>query len=159
MQASGKKLVIQAPPTGSISLLYEGRLFGDVDMTVKVVLAKGDVSEKVDVIFWGTDKNNYYSASIGADGLVGVGRKTDGKWLYPVIGRNYDAVHRGLGAVNELRVVTYGKSATVYINEQRCFNFDGFPPEGPSKIGFHAESPGQASSIWQFSELVVRKPQ
>jgi hypothetical protein len=67
-----------------------------------------------------------------------------------------DEVLKGLGQVNQLRVVTSGKSATVYVNDKQIATFKGFPPTGGSQIGLQADS-GTEPYTWAFSELSVRK--
>ena len=70
-----------------------------------------------------------------------------------------DEVLKGIGRVNELRVVTQGKTATVYVNEKQAASIETDAlPEGGSKIGLYAGS-GSEPYSWSFSDLVVRKPQ
>ena len=68
-----------------------------------------------------------------------------------------DAVAKGVGPANELRIVTLGKTATLYVNGKQIATLKGFPPAGGSRIGLHAES-GQTVYTWKFSDLEVRRP-
>jgi hypothetical protein len=95
-------------------------------------------------------------ARVRADGRFSVGRRMHGQWLSPVYLQARAEVHKGVGQVNALRVVTSGKSAAVYVNDALVVTMRGFPPAGPSKIGVYGES-GDDPVIWAFSELSVPK--
>jgi hypothetical protein len=159
MSVSGNKLNL-APRAGkSYSTFYQGNLFDDADITVKVSLTSGGTDEDAGIVFWGTDLSNYYCACVSPDGRVGVMRNEKGTWLYPLQGKVFDAVIKGVGQTNELRVVTKGKTATVYVNGTQVVSLKGFPPANGSQIGLHAESGDSAPYTWAFSDFVVRKPQ
>lgn len=159
MSVGGNKLVLAPNVNDSKSAFYQGTLFGDADISVKVSLAKGSIHDFAGINFWGIDWDNYYGAAISGNGVVTVVRKLKGKWLFPVEKKAQDAAIKGLGKVNELRVVTRGKLVTFYVNSKQVASFKGFPPDGDSSIGLHAESGEREANTWQFSDLVVRKPQ
>jgi hypothetical protein len=69
-----------------------------------------------------------------------------------------DSVKKGLGQPNEMRIVTKGRLATVYVNDTQVASFKGFPPDGGSMVGLFAES-GDKPYTWKFSDFSVRKPQ
>jgi hypothetical protein len=154
------KMVFKPKVNDGYSLLYQGTTFGDVDIRVKVTQTAGPVAagSEASVVFWGVDYDNFYMAAIQTDGSFGVPRNVADKWLHPVAWKANDAVKKGLNTVNELRIVIKGKTATIYVNDQQVASFKGFPPEGASQIGLHAESGDQACT-WKFSDFVVRKAQ
>jgi hypothetical protein len=157
MSVSGSKLIITPNVNQAYSTMFQGTLFDDADASVKVTVVNGTPGSYGGLNFWGTDIDNYYSVHIGSDGKVGVMRKLKGNYIYPVASTDNDAVLKGFNQPNVVRVVTQGKTATVFVNGKQITSFKGFPPASGSEIGMHAESGDQANT-WQFSEFVVRKP-
>ena len=153
---SDNKLVLNLKPNLIHHSLYDGDRVGNADIRLKVSQTQGNTDQPGGIAFWATDHNNFYMARVSADGRFSVGRRMNGKWLSPVFGQPRDEVRQGLGQVNELRVVTCGRAATVYVNEKQVVEFQGFPPKGGSMFGVYAES-GDDPALWAFSELVVRQ--
>ena len=58
---------------------------------------------------------------------------------------------------NELRLVTTGKRANLYVNGVAVGVITGVPMKGEWQFGLYAEG-GQAQATGQFSSLIVRKP-
>jgi hypothetical protein len=79
--------------------------------------------------------------------------------LSPVPWRESASIKKGLGQTNELRVVTKGAQATVFINDTQVVSFNGQPPQGGGFIGMIAFSPEKATNknVWEFSDLKVTK--
>jgi hypothetical protein len=157
IQIGGNKMVLQPAAHTSYDPLYQGNLFNDVDIRVKVAQTKGAMDEPGGIAFWASDNSNFYAAEIESEGQVAVHRLTNSKWLNPVGWRPSDAVKKGIGQVNELRVVTKGKTATFYVNDKEVVTFKGFPPDGGSLVGLHGES-NDSAYTWEFTDFVVRKP-
>jgi hypothetical protein len=153
---SDNRLILKLQPERIRRVLYNGALFGDVDIRLKVSAIKGDADEPAGVAFWGVDTANYYAALVQPDGKFCVARFVDGVELVPIPLQKKDEVPKDVGQVNALRVITSGNQVTVYINDTQVTSFKGYPPDGGSKIGVHAES-GAAPSDWAFSELSVRQ--
>jgi hypothetical protein len=159
MHVEGGKFVLQPKPNTAHSSLYGGSTFNDVDIRVKISQADGKLADgSAGIVFWGSDNDNMYTAEFSADGNVTVQRFEGRKWLSPSPWKANDAVKKDLNQVNELRVVTKGRSATFYVNDKQVAAIKGFPPTGGSQIGLTAES-GDKVYTWKFSDLVVRKPQ
>jgi hypothetical protein len=158
LSIAGGKLIIKPVPTKSYDALYQGTTFNDVDIRVKMVQTEGAGDESGGIDFWATDTDHVYSALITSDGSFAVTRYNAGKWLYPVNWQKPDGIKKGLNQVNELRVVLKGRQATVSINDKQITSFKGFPPDGGSEIGVHAES-GTKVYTWAFSDFVASKPQ
>jgi len=154
---SNNRMVLELPPDRIHTSLYQGAEFGNVDIRVKLVQEKGESDQSAGLIFWAEDYDNYYVARVQSDGRFLIGRQTRGKWLNPVNdGAVYEQIHAGLGQINELRVVTSGRSAKAFVNAKEVTNFQGFPPAAESRIGFFVES-GAEPCAWAFSELSVRQ--
>lgn len=156
MTVEGNRLILNLQPNLIRDTLYGDRLFEDIDFRAKVAQIKGNTDQPGGLVFWATDHENFYLARFTADGLFSVGRRMHGRWLNPVLFPARDEVRQGLGQVNLLRVVTSGRWVTVYVNEKQVVRVNGFPPEGPSKIGVYAES-GTDPATWAFSEMSVRQ--
>ena len=63
----------------------------------------------------------------------------------------------GANAVNEVRIVTKGRSAMMFVNGKQVVAINGFPPSAQSLIGLYGESDSELAT-WQFSDLVVSAP-
>jgi hypothetical protein len=153
---SDKKLIENLDPEKVRTHFYMGTLFDNADIRLKVSEVKGNTDQSGGIIFWGTDSANHYAALVQPDGSFYVARFAAGKSLYPIGSKVRDEVNKGLGQTNELRVVTSGNVATIFVNGTQVASFKGYPPEGGGKIGVHAES-GTDPAMWTFSELSVRK--
>ena len=77
------------------------------------------------------------------------------RWLQPVGWIESEAIKKGIGQVNKLRVVTKGHQATAYINDKQVTTFNGQPPPGGGCIGVSGGSPENAQNTWQFTNLQV----
>jgi hypothetical protein len=153
------KLVVKADAKGYYYSEFDGTTFNDADIRLKVCLVDGMNDEPGGLVFWADPHNSdYYAALYQSDGDVTIGRNSGSNWLNPVPWKHNDAVKQGTGAVNEIRVVTKGKTATVYINDTQVTSFKGFPPAGGSLVGIYGES-GDKVYTWSFDDLVVRKVQ
>lgn len=149
------KLVIK-PEAGKIwSVINQANLFEDMDACIKVRIAKtDDPSWGGGLIFWAKGYDNYYYLLVNGEGWFAVRRWVNSRSLDPVPWRENAAIKKGVGETNQLRVVTSGNQATVYINDTQVVTFKGQPPQGGSFIGVLGNSP----SVWEFSELKITKP-
>ena len=109
------------------------------------------------LLFWLTDKNNFYEAVIAPNGLFTVARKVRGKIVAaaPVAWSKSKAIKTGADAKNVLRLAINGQAVTVWINDEEVAHFRGQPPEGQSHIGLVAASPPEAADTWRMSALKV----
>jgi hypothetical protein len=95
---------------------------------------------------------------VTGDGKFYIGRWVNGRYLYPVSSQQNDAIKKGIGQVNQLRVVTKGSQATAYIKDVQVVTFNGQPPQGGGLIGMRGDSPEKSQNIWEFSNLKITKP-
>lgn len=133
-----KLVLLPAADRGYSALLRHP--FGDADIRATVSLAEGDPAKSAGIVFWGGGYDDYYVAMFSTNGMFAVFRWENERWSIPVGRQNSDAIKQGLGQTNELRVVTQGNLATVYVNGRQVAAVRGFPPEGKSRIGLHVES-------------------
>jgi hypothetical protein len=127
---------------------------GSVSVTIKLVRDDGRV-QATGLIFWGTDYQSYYVVDITPDGRYAVTRWAKGRWLYPVSYRRSDAVKRDYNQDNEIRVMTKGNVATVFINGTEVISIKGQPPKGGGLIGLYAESGAGEQTVAEFAHLKI----
>jgi hypothetical protein len=110
------------------------------------------------LVFWAKDYDEYYAVLINAQGWFGVQRHVANRYLLPVAWRESDVIKKGDGVENQVKVVTKGKQATVFINGKEVVTLNGQPPEGGSLIGFKAASGPEGTNTVAFANLQVSQP-
>lgn len=149
------KLTLKPAPDTTQSVLNQANVFTDADISVDIILPAGDVSVPGGLIFWAKDLRNFYCLCIDAAGYFKISRYVTDRWLQPVGWIESEAIKKGIGQVNKLRVVTKSHQATAYINDQRVATFTGQPPQGGGCVGVSGGSPENAQNTWQFTDLQV----
>jgi glucose/mannose transport system substrate-binding protein len=149
------KLTLKPAPDTTQSILNQANVFDDADISVEVILPAGDSSVPGGLIFWAKDHSNFYCLCIDAAGYFKISRYVTDRWLQPVGWSENEAIIKGIGQVNKLRMVTKGRQATAYINDKQVTIFNGQPPPGGGCIGVSGGSPGNAQNTWQFRNLQV----
>lgn len=157
LQVADHKLVIRSEPHSTYTQFNNRLKVDDADIRVRIRLAEGGAERGAGIVFWAADAVNWYAAIIKADGHVDVIRQAGGEPFIINAPKIQAAVQQGVGQVNELRVVTKGRWAAVYVNDQRIWLFQGFPPAGASQFGVRGGS-ADRSYTWEFSDFAVRKP-
>jgi hypothetical protein len=112
-------------------------------------------NENGGLVFWATNRNNYYTADVYPNGRVGVFRMVADQWARVVPPFKSDAVKSGLNAVNEVMVSFSGNMGTVYVNGKKAAEFRGQPPRNGGSIGMFAASETAHENEWHFSDIVV----
>src|SRR5580692_3190633 len=149
------KLTLKPAPNTTESILNQSNVFDDADIRVDVIVPAGDANVPGGLIFWARDHSNFYCLCIDAAGYFKISHYVTDRWLQPVGWTENAAIAKGNGQVNKLRVVTKGRQATAYINDQQVAAFNGQPPPGGSCVGVSGGSPENAQNIWQFTHLQV----
>jgi hypothetical protein len=149
------KLMVQLPQNISQNLNYSMDAYSSGEIRVKISLeACQDASLcSGGLVFWSTPKSNYSLNISPLTGKVYVARYVDGRYLYPVSERECSAVKKGLGQINEVRVVFNGSQATAYINDQKFASLDGQAPEDGGVVGMTIQSPTASPAAWSLSEF------
>ncbi|MBL9094419.1 MAG: hypothetical protein JNL96_24570 [Planctomycetaceae bacterium] len=156
-RVEGNRLILSPMSNSSYRTLYQGDVYSDIDARAEVALAQGPESNPGGLIFWAADGEHYYVAVVTGDGRFGVMRMVGGRWLYPVQFQKSEALKTGLNAVNEVRIVTHGNTATMYGNGKELVAFTGHPTTSENLIGFFADS-SAGENTWSFGKLLIRKP-
>jgi hypothetical protein len=110
------------------------------------------------LVFWARDYSQYYAVLINVEGWFGIQRNVNGRYLLPVAWRESDAIKKGLGAENQVKVVTKDKKATVFINGKEVISFSGQPPQGGTLVGFKVASGPEGSNTVAFSNFQLVQP-
>ncbi|MEX2307898.1 MAG: hypothetical protein WD738_09920 [Pirellulales bacterium] len=150
-------LVLKLDPGWSSWPINQGMIFEDADISVRTRQVTGkNFMQAVGLIFWAESPENFYVFATNRENAFVVIRRVKDKWLTPVTWRASDALKKGLDEWNELRVVTKGNRATIYINDNEILSLKGQPPAGGSFIGMFAGSPEDEAITYEFDDLRVK---
>src|ERR1700722_8961346 len=149
------KLILKPAPNTTQSVLNQSNVFDDADIQVEVALSSGDPIVAGGLIFWAKDYSNFYCLCIDADGSFKISHFVTDRWLTPVGWTESDAINKGLGQSNKLRVVTKGRQATAFVNDQQVITINGQPPQGGGCVGISGGSAQDNQNTWQFANLRV----
>jgi hypothetical protein len=109
------------------------------------------------LLFWLTDKDNFYEVVVAPNGLFTVARKVDGKIMVtpPIRWTKTEALKLGADAKNVIRVTLQGQTVVIKLNDTEVARFRGQAPGEPSHIGLVAASAPDATDTWRLSDLKV----
>lgn len=130
----------------------------DADVCVNITMpsAASDASRTyAGLLFWLTDKDNFYQAVIAPNGLFTVARKAQGKITTtpPVSWTKSDAMKLGPDAKNALRLTLDGSTVIVRLNDTEIARFQGQAPQGPSHVGLVAASAPDTANVWHLADI------
>lgn len=131
----------------------------DICFDVEAIKADPQGNSFAGPIFWGIDYDNYYYIVITAEQSIGVFRRQRGRVLPQLRWTRFEALKPGNGAVNQIRVVTTGNSAAIYVNGQFYAAMKGQPPVDGQQIGLRATSPRNERAVWAFDNVKVTLPE
>ena len=159
-KVEGKRLLIEPEPDGVIWRTNQASLYDDIDMCVAMTTILGVEPDNTEagLLFWYIDENNFYALEQAPNGKASVWRRQRGKWLVQVEWQDVEGVHAGDNSINELRVVTRGDRAKVYVNETEFAEFTGIAPNDGQLIGVFATSPEIGSARYAFDNLKITRP-
>ena len=160
MDVKDGKFIITPEKNTTQTILNQANVFpndneGSFGMTFVTVAAPSWGSG---LVFWAKDYNEYYAVLLSAEGWFAVQRNVAGRFLVPVAWRASDAVKKGQGAENQVKVATKGTKATIFINGTEVTSFTGQPPEGGTLIGFKVASGPEGSNSVAFSNFQLVQP-
>lgn len=149
------------PASGTQTARWDtGVTLSDLDACVAVAMpaATQDASRTyAGLLFWLTDRDNFYELVVAPNGLFTVARKVRGKLAptAPVPWTKTEALKIGADAKNTLRVTLEGQMVIIRINDTEVARFRGQAPDGPSHVGLVAASAPGTTDTWQLSSLKV----
>lgn len=156
----GAKAVFSPEPGTQTARWDTGLTLTDLDACVTLTMPNDPVDTSrtyAGLLFWLTDKDNFYEAVIAPNGLFTVARKINGRIVQaaPVPWTRTDALKLEPGSKNVLRVTLEGQMVSVRLNDKEVARFRGQAPAKPSHIGLVAASAPDANDIWHVSELKI----
>ena len=133
----------------------------DADICVEIETIKADAEGNsfAGPIFWAIDYDTYYYIMITAEQSIGVFRRQRGRVLPQLRWTRLESLKPGNGVVNEIRVVTVGDRATIYVNGALYGSLRGQPPADGQQIGVRATSPRNERAVWAFDDIKVTVPE
>jgi hypothetical protein len=155
MEAKDGKLIITPEKNTSQTILNQGNVFpndAEASFAMTYVTAPAPTWGS-GLVFWAKDYNEYYAVLINAEGWFAVQRYVAGRYLLPVAWREADAIKKGEGAENQVKVVTKGNKATVVVNGKELISFSGQPPQGGTLVGFKVASGPEGANSVAFSNF------
>ena len=160
-QLDDGRIKVKANANAAYKLRYSGMVFADADICA-TLRTPNDLSTANEpyagIMFWAQDDSNFYVWQISAVGTASLWRQVKGKWVNVLDWRNVEALKKGAGQRNILRVVITGQEIDLYANDVKIAVTKGQPPAGGGEIGFFAASERTKRDAWKFSDLKVTKP-
>jgi len=154
-------LILTPPPSGSAWRTNANVSMAQGDWCVAVVSpaslptpADEDAVGSVGVWFWGSDPQNFYTATITLDGNASVDRLNHGIWQAVVMPTYASSVNTSPGATNEIEIETSGNKAAFYVNGTLVTNITGHPPANGGPAGVYGES-GPKGTRWVFPQVAL----
>ncbi|MCB1499653.1 MAG: hypothetical protein KDK07_07655 [Bauldia sp.] len=135
--------------------------YEDADICVDLEAIKADAQGNsfAGLIFWAIDYDNYYYLVVTAEQSIGVFRRQRGRVLPQLRWTRIDALKPGNGVVNQIRVVTAGNTASIYVNGEFYATMKGQPPADGQQIGVRATSPRNDRAIWAVDNMKITVPE
>jgi hypothetical protein len=155
----GKLIITPGKDTSQTILNQANVISNDMEGSFAMTFVKAPApSWGSGLVFWAKDYNEYYAVLVNGGGWFAVQRLIAGRYLLPVAWRESDAIKKGEGAENQVKVVTKGNQATVFINGKEVVSFSGQPPQGGTLIGFKVASGPEGSNSVAFSNFQLVQP-
>ncbi len=160
MDVKDGKLIITPEMNTTQTVLNQASVFpNDAEGSFAMTFVKaGAPTWGSGLVFWARDYNEYYALLINPEGWFAVQRYVAGRYLLPVAWRESNAIKQGEGAENQLKVVTKGNKATVFVNGKEVISLSGQPPQGGTLIGFKVASGPEGSNSVAFSNFQLVQP-
>jgi len=153
----GKFYIALEPQTWQ-TVLNQANVFKEMDATALVTIAKCDdpTDGAAGLVFWAEDYANYYAFVLSGDGRFAVLRHAAGNRLLSAVPwKASNAIKKGVGETNEIRIVTKEHMATLFVNGTEVATFKGQHPEGGGLVGFMSESWSKEPTRFEFAQLKV----
>jgi hypothetical protein len=101
---------------------YLGEEWGDFVVEVETTLIEGEIYNSSGIFFRYQDRDNFYSLDINGNGKYTVGKEVEGEYS-DIIDWTSSGALAPLGSPNVIRLVAYGNTFTLYINDQYVDTF------------------------------------
>jgi hypothetical protein len=151
------KLYVTTPENRRELVLDRSDLCADVDLSCSVVHGESTGAGYGGLVFWASGEMDRYAFLISTlEGSFAVMRTVKGRWCLAVPWTDTEAIRKGAGQENILRVVTKGNTAALYVNGVRVETLHGeAPADGSQFLGITTNS-AAAKEEWIFGDFRVR---
>ncbi len=141
-------LTVNGEPGYWRRLLYQSSVFGDVDLSAEFQLASPDAEKNayVGLVIWARDYDDFTCAAISDSGTLGAFSSTPTNQMTKIAWQQFEGLKRGPNDWNQLRIVTIGKRAAVYLNGKLAGTFKGKPVDNGNLMGMIYSTGSEASS-------------
>jgi len=155
VQMNGGQITLRPKVNDDYFYEYGGWGSDDVDFCAVVTAVAGNGTDG-GLVFWEIDSSDEWTFAAATNGQAYVSHLHDGDWddLLPLT--TSPSLRRGVGASNELRVVTQGRHATFFINGQKFFEGDRTDTKARRRIGLIATSTNQVKAVFSFDNVTMR---
>jgi predicted nucleic acid-binding Zn ribbon protein len=99
-----------------------GEEYGDFIVQFETTLVEGDKFNSSGVFFRYQDSDNFYSLDINGNAKYAVGKEVDGEWIQ-IVDWTSSAALRSEGEMNVIRLVAYGNTFRLTVNDQFAQEF------------------------------------
>jgi hypothetical protein len=154
-------LTLKTKKAEATHVLCQALVFANMDARIKVRLpgAGGKGVGRVGFQFWTKSYGDFYEMTVlGELGVVAVSRFTQNKYELLMNSVTVPDAKIDPTAWTELRVVTVGKTATVYANNVKIGSIEGEPPPTGLQIGLLGAAGPDADGTAHFSDLRIVLP-
>lgn len=155
-QIADGRLAIAISAADTVAFSLAAINLTDFDLTVATSLTGGGFANGYGVIFRYIDNNNFYRFDISGDGLWGVSRRQDDRWISIVELEPSQAINTG-PALNTLRIVARGDDFVFNANGTELGQVtDSNLPVG--RIGLFASTFDDPNTQVSFDNLNIVQP-
>jgi hypothetical protein len=113
--------------------------------------AKSPGTTSAGIVFWATDYQNYYVATLFRDGTFAIFRKIDGRWATVRPQASVSNVQLSTETSSRMKIAFNGDAATVVINDINVAQLHGQPATSGGSVGLYASD----ESEWKVLNIVV----
>ncbi len=134
-------------------------IYEDVDICVSTTHVKGPPDQSsAGIIYWFADAENFYWFATSPAGTYAAFRLVKNRWSTLIPWTASDAVKKGTGAVNLLRVQTKGNVSTLFINDKQVSKLKGVPPKNGQLVGVGVEQFSADAATEAFDDFTTAEP-
>jgi hypothetical protein len=115
--------------------------------------AKSPGTTSAGIVFWATDYQNFYVATLYRDGSLAIFRKIDGRWATVRPQASVPNVQL-TETTNRMKIAFNGDAATVVINDVNVTQLRGQPATSGGSVGLYASYADEVSE-WKVLNIAV----
>ncbi len=161
LKAIGGRFIIELAPHKLDFAVNQDSYYDDAEICVTYTYADGKIPDQAwaGVMFWYTDPKNLYAFALSPLGTTAIWRLVDNNWNQLGDWEQNSAIRTGPGSSNNIRVVTKGSKATLFVNDVEIRSFTGEPPADGQLVGLIGEALEKSDAVTHaFDNFTVSTP-